>query len=57
MTKRGRGRPPLPEEIRRSVKVSVHFTPSEGAKLARDALEAGMPVSSWVRLQTLRSSK
>jgi hypothetical protein len=50
--KRGRGRPF--KEIRRDVAVKVFFTPEQAEKLASQAAAAGLPVSTFIRVEVLK---
>lgn len=47
--RRGRGRPKLPPETRRSAELTFRGTPSERAAWARAAEAAGAPLTIWLR--------
>ncbi len=54
--RRGRyGRPPLPEEQRRSIRWTVHLTPEDSRKIQARAELTSMSLSSFFRAAALRT--
>lgn len=51
---RRRGRPPLPEGERQSVRLKVNVTPDEAQEIEAAAEDAGQPVSAFLRALILR---
>lgn len=52
-----RGRPPIAAEDRRETLVKVLVTESENEELRQAASEAGLTVSTWVRLAALEKAR
>ena len=52
-----RGRPPIAAEDRRETLVKVLVTESENEDLRRAAGDAGLTVSTWVRLAALEKAR
>lgn len=52
-----RGRPPIAAEDRRETLVKVLVTESENEELRQAAGEAGLTVSTWVRLAALEKAR
>jgi hypothetical protein len=52
---RERGRPPIPEEERRTVRINVFVTRAEYEQLAKEAQRAGTSVVDLVRERALKS--
>jgi len=55
--KRPLGRPPVPDEDRRSTLIRVLVTKDEHAKLRRAAEAGSASVSAWVRAAALEKSR
>ena len=53
--RRGRGgRPPLPADQRRDVRIDIDLSASELAQITAAASAASLPVRSWIRARALR---
>lgn len=52
--KRGRGRPAKPKQAHQNVPVRVFLTPQQAEKLASRAAAAGLPVSTFIRVEVLK---
>jgi hypothetical protein len=53
--KRQRGRPALPEGVRRRHKFEVPLNDREYLRILMNANRAGLPMATWIREQALRS--